>query len=112
MTTTERRAAAESHLKSIGMARYGWLHRDLQVALHAARNEGRITDANLKELGDLLKKTTVERMKPHLDGANEIAKLHSGEEAFGYLRHGVKLVLGMPITNEDLVLSTRIILPK
>ncbi len=102
MSVIEKRAAAESHLKSIGMARYGWFHPDLQVALHTARNKGKITDKNLKALGDLLKKTTVERMKPHLDKAKEIAKKTSGKAAFDHLMHTANRTIKPPLHKEIL----------
>ncbi len=94
------RATAESHLKLIGMQRYGWLHPDLQVALHAAHKKGKITDANLTALGDLLKRTTVDRMKPHLAQANTIAKRASGQEALDHLMHAVNRVIKPPLHGE------------
>ncbi len=100
-----QRAAAEAHLKAIGMPRYGWLHKDLQVALHTARNEGKITDKKLKALGDLLKQTTAERMKPHLTLANEIAKGVSGDAAFDHLMYAVNLVLSAPLEAKRLVIK-------
>ncbi len=100
-----QQAAAESHLKLIGMQRYGWLHPDLQVALHAAHKKGKITDANLTALGDLLKRTTVDRMKPHLAQANAIAKRVSGEEAFDHLMRTVNVALSPPLEKKRLVIK-------
>ena len=100
-----QRAAAESHLKSIGMSRRGWLHPDLQVALHAARNENKIADQGLKMLGDLLKRTTVERMKVHLAQAKEIAKKSSGEDAFYHLMHAANAALSPPLEKKHLVIK-------
>ncbi len=105
MSVIEKRAAAEAHLKAIGMPRYGWLHKDLQVALHTARNEGKITDKELRGLGDLLRQTTAERMKPHLDEANKIAKRVSSDAAFDHLMYAVNLVLGAPLEAKRLVIK-------
>ncbi len=99
-----QRAAAESHLKSIGMSRRGWLHPDLQVALHTARNEGKIADSDLKALGDLLKRNTIERMELHLAQAKEIAKQSSGAEAFDHLMRTVNAALSPPLEKKLLTI--------
>ncbi len=94
------RATAERHLKEIGMQRYGWLHPDLQVALHTAHKKGKITNEHLTALGDLFKATTVERMKPHLAKATEIAKHASGQEALNHLMRTVNRVITPPLHAE------------
>ena len=119
MSIKEQKAAAKSHLESIGMARYGWLHPELQVAFHRARVKGKITDENLNDLGELFKRTNVERMKPHLMQATAIAipsgsfpKPTSGKKAFLHLMRTVELAVSPPLENKKLVIKHKDLQPQ
>ena len=105
MSIKEQKAAAKSHLQSIGMSRHGWLHPELQVALHTARLKGKITDKNLQALGELFKKTNVEQMKPHLVKATAIAKRSSGKEAFDHLMHTANSVISPSLEAKKLIIK-------